>query len=261
MQSPPILRVEAVSKHFGGLKAVDDISLELDRGVVHTIIGPNGAGKTTLFNVIAGALPPSAGRIFLEGKDVTGWRPHEAARHGVGRTFQNIRLFKKLTVLENVLVARVKDSTTSILSSLLPIPRTSVQEQEFVEDALKQLEIVGLAHHHATIAMSLPYGQQRLLEIARVLALHPKALLLDEPGAGLNHGEKAELIGLLSRLRSMGHSILLIEHNMQLVMGVSDCITVLDHGKKLAFGTPTEISKNPEVVRAYLGSEFSDVAT
>ena len=137
MQRPPILRVEAVSRHFGGLKAVDNVSLQLDPGVVHTVIGPNGAGKTTLFNVIAGALPPSGGRILLEGKDVTGWRPHEAARHGVGRTFQNIRLFKKLTVLENVLIARVKDSTTSILSSLLPIPRTSIQEQEFVEDALE----------------------------------------------------------------------------------------------------------------------------
>lgn len=259
MERRPILQVEAVSKRFGGLVAVDQVGLQLKEGTVHTIIGPNGAGKTTLFNLIAGVFPPTSGRILLDGVEVTGWRPDEAARQGVGRTFQNIRLFKKLSVLDNVLVARTKDCHTSVLGSLLPLPGAMRQQEEFKRNALETLDLVGLLQQQDFVSMSLSYGQQRLLEIARALALRPKVLLLDEPGAGMNHTEKSALAEFIGRLREQGNSILLIEHNMQLVMSVSDWITVLDHGRLLAAGTPGDISKNQEVVRAYLGSEFSDV--
>jgi branched-chain amino acid transport system ATP-binding protein len=259
MPSGPILEIEGVSKRFGGLLAVDQVSLQLGAGTVHTIIGPNGAGKTTLFNVIAGVFQPTSGKIWFDGSDVTGWHSHDAARKGVGRTFQNIRLFKKLSVLDNVLVAWTKDSTSSVLGSLLPLPGPRREQGRFAEEALQSLILVGLAHLGDAVSTSLAHGQQRLLEIARALALRPKVLLLDEPGAGLNHGEKIELVGLIGRLRERGYSVLLIEHNMPLVMAVSDWITVLDHGKLLASGRPADLSRNPEVIRAYLGSEFSDV--
>ena len=260
MEKRSILGVEDVSKRFGGLLAVDQVSLQLEAGTVHTIIGPNGAGKTTLFNVIAGVFHPTSGKVRFDGSDVTGWRPHEAARRGVGRTFQNLRMFKKLSVLDNVLVAWTKDSRTSVLGSLLPLPGPKREQRSFAEEAVRILNIVGLGHLKDAVSTSLAHGQQRLLEIARVLALQPKVLLLDEPGAGLNHAEKVELASLVGKLRERGYSILLIEHNMLLVMAVSDWITVLDHGRLLASGTPADIARNPEVVRAYLGSEFSDVA-
>jgi branched-chain amino acid transport system permease protein len=239
----PILRLEGLKKHFGGLKAVDGVDLQVARGTVHALIGPNGSGKTTILNVLNGIYKPTDGRIFVEDEDVTRTRPHERAGRGVGRTFQNIRLFPALSTLENVMIGGQRQNN--------PVGRGDAALRE---RALAALEFVGLRDRAGVIVKNLPYGHRRLVEIARALAGHPKLLLLDEPAAGLNQGEKRALVELLKRLRSAhGLTIFLIEHDMSLVESVSDRITVLNFGKKIAEGTPTEVLRHPDVIAAYLG--------
>lgn len=242
-ETTPLLKLEGMQKHFGGLRAVDGIDLEVARGTVHALIGPNGSGKTTTLNVINGIYKPTGGRIFVDGNDVSQKSPHERAAHGLGRTFQNIRLFPSMSALENVIVGAQRDNN--------PIERGGAALRA---RAMSALDFVGLADKADTIVRSLPYGHQRLVEIARALAGHPKLLLLDEPAAGLNQTEKMELVELLKKLRS-GHGLtmFLIDHDMGLVEKVSDRITVLNFGKKIAEGTPQEVLRNPDVIAAYLG--------
>jgi len=240
--SGPILKLADLQKHFGGLKAVDGISLEVQRGSVHALIGPNGSGKTTSLNVLNGIYRPTAGRIEFDGTDVTGLKPHLRAALGMGRTFQNIRLFPTMTALENVMVGGQRDNN--------PIePGNEALRQR----ALAALAFVGIAERADEVVRNLPYGHQRLVEIARALAGHPKLLLLDEPGAGLNQTEKQELVALLKRLRGHGLTVFLIDHDMGLVEKVSDKITVLNFGKKIAEGSPQEVLNHPDVIAAYLG--------
>jgi len=242
-ETTPLLKLEGMQKFFGGLRAVDGIDLEVSRGTVHALIGPNGSGKTTTLNVVNGIYKPTGGRIYIDGSDVTLKSPHERAAHGLGRTFQNIRLFPSMSALENVIVGAQRDNN--------PIEPGGAALRA---RAMSALQFVGLADKADAIVRSLPYGHQRLVEIARALAGHPKLLLLDEPAAGLNQTEKMELVELLKKLRS-GHglTIFLIDHDMGLVEKVSDRITVLNFGKKIAEGTPQEVLRHPDVIAAYLG--------
>jgi branched-chain amino acid transport system permease protein len=246
-ETTPLLKLEGMQKFFGGLRAVDGIDLEVARGTVHALIGPNGSGKTTTLNVVNGIYKPTGGRIFIDGSDVTLKSPHERAGHGLGRTFQNIRLFPSMSALENVIVGAQRDNN--------PIePGGAALHAR----AMSALQFVGLADKADSIVRSLPYGHQRLVEIARALAGHPKLLLLDEPAAGLNQTEKMELVELLKKLRS-GHglTVFLIDHDMGLVAKVSDRITVLNFGKKIAEGTPQEVLRHPDVIAAYLGDSHA----
>ena len=242
-ETTPLLKLEGLQKYFGGLHAVDGIDLEVARGTVHALIGPNGSGKTTMLNVVNGIYKPTGGHIIIDGNDVTLKSPHERAAHGLGRTFQNIRLFPSMSALENVIVGAQRDNN--------PIEPGA---KALRERAMSALQFVGLADKADTIVRSLPYGHQRLVEIARALAGHPKLLLLDEPAAGLNQTEKMNLVELLKKLRS-GHglTIFLIDYDMGLVEKVSDRITVLNFGKKIAEGTPQEVLRHPDVIAAYLG--------
>lgn len=237
-----ILKLTDLQKHFGGLKAVDGVTLDVASGSVHALIGPNGSGKTTSLNVLNGIYRPTAGSIVFDGSDVTAMRPHQRAALGMGRTFQNIRLFPSMTALENVMVGGQRDNN--------PLPPG---DHALRQRALSALEFVGIAERAHEVVRNLPYGHQRLVEIARALAGHPKLLLLDEPGAGLNQTEKQELVGLLKRLRGHGLTIFLIDHDMGLVEKVSDKITVLNFGKKIAEGSPQEVLNHPDVIAAYLG--------
>jgi len=238
-----LLRLEGLQKYFGGLRAVDGIDLQVARGTVHALIGPNGSGKTTTLNVVNGIYRPTGGRIIVDGTDVTQMSPHERAGHGLGRTFQNIRLFPSMSALENVIVGAQRDNN--------PIAPGA---EALHARAMSALQFVGLEDKANAIVRGLPYGHQRLVEIARALAGHPKLLLLDEPAAGLNQTEKMELVELLKKLRS-GHglTVFLIDHDMGLVEKVSDRITVLNFGKKIAEGTPQEVLRHPDVIAAYLG--------
>ena len=240
--SAPILRLENLQKHFGGVKAVDGIHIEVGRGTVHALIGPNGSGKTTTLNVLNGIYKPTAGRILVDGQDITQDAPHVRAAHGVGRTFQNIRLFPALSVLENVMIGAQRQN-----NPLAP------GEAALRDRAMSALAFVGMQDKAQMIVRNLPYGHQRLVEIARALAGHPKLLLLDEPAAGLNMTEKHELANLLKRLRGHGITIFLIEHDMRLIVQVADKISVLNFGKKIAEGTPDEVLRHPDVIAAYLG--------
>jgi branched-chain amino acid transport system permease protein len=237
-----MLKLSGVSKHFGGVKAVDGIDIDVARGTVHALIGPNGSGKTTTLNVLNGILKPTAGSILLDGRDISHSSPHARAAQGLGRTFQNIRLFPAMSALENVMVGAQRENN--------PIPGGDAALRE---RALAALDFVGLADRAGAIVKSLPYGHQRMVEIARALAGHPKLLLLDEPAAGLNSTEKIELVHLLKRLRGHGLTIFLIEHDMGLIEQVSDRISVLNFGRKIADGAPQEVLRHPEVVKAYLG--------
>ncbi len=241
--SGPLLTLHGLAKHFGGLKAVDGIDMAVNRGTVHALIGPNGSGKTTSLNVVSGIYKPTAGGVVLEGEDVSLLRPHERAGRGIGRTFQNIRLFANLSALENVMVGAQRDGN--------PIPAGN---KALRARAMSALAFVGLADRAHMIVRNLPYGHQRLVEIARVLAGHPRLLLLDEPAAGLNQTEKMNLVELLRRLRGHGLTIFLIDHDMGLVEKVSDRITVLNFGRKIAEGTPQDVLRHPDVVAAYLGT-------
>jgi len=253
-----LLSVKGLAKHFGGLKAVDGVDMEVRRGEIQALIGPNGSGKTTILNMLSGLYVPTAGEISLEGTVITGRKPHVITAHGMARTFQNIRLFGELTVLDNVLIGQHCHSKAGVVPSVLQPASQQAEEAGMRKKALEMLEFVGLRGKEFAQANSLPYGQQRLLELARALASDPKILLLDEPAAGLNANETEALIDLLFRIRDQGITILLVEHDMSLVMNVSDHITVLNFGKKIAEGAAEAIEKNQEVIDAYLGTEVGN---
>jgi branched-chain amino acid transport system ATP-binding protein len=250
-----ILRADKVTIRFGGLVANRDVDFSVPRGRIVSLIGPNGAGKTTFFNQLTGLLSPTSGNITFEGESIVGLTPHEIVERGIGRTFQNIRLFGAMTVLANVMVGRHVRMSAPWWGSLLKLPGVRSEEVATRQRARELLDLVGLRRRvEEQWAKNLPYGDQRRLEIARALASDPKLLLLDEPTAGMNPGETAEMTRLISRLRDeLSLSILLIEHDMKVVMGVSEHITVLDHGEKIAYGTPEEVRSNPMVIEAYLG--------
>jgi branched-chain amino acid transport system ATP-binding protein len=245
--------VDNVTKRFAGLLAVDAVSFAVDAGVVTAVIGPNGAGKSTLFNMMAGALRPSSGRILLEGADVTNWSPEARVRAGVARTFQNIRLFRNLNVLENVLVGRYSRDHTTFGESALFLPRHRKETRRNKERVLELLDLVGIADRRLALPDELSYGDQRRVEIARALAAEPRILMLDEPSAGMIEREADQVMDLLRRLCAEGRTVFLIEHNMRVVMSLSAKVIVINFGKKLAEGAPSEIQENPDVLEAYLG--------
>ena len=256
--SSPLLTMRGLAKHFGGLKAVDGVDMTIRPGEIQALIGPNGSGKTTIINMLSGLYVPTHGEIMFEGTNVTGKRPHSITAVGVARTFQNIRLFGELSVLDNVLIGQHSRSNAGVFRSVIQPPSQKAEEARMRRKALEVLQFVGLRGKEFAMAKSLPYGQQRLLEIARALASDPKLLLLDEPAAGLNPAETETLVELLFQIRAKGVTILLVEHDMSLVMNVSDHITVLNFGKKIAEGNAEQIESNQEVIDAYLGTEVGN---
>ncbi|MCU1583982.1 MAG: branched-chain amino acid transporter ATP-binding protein [Microbacteriaceae bacterium] len=255
-----IMEVKNLTVKFGGLVALDDVSFNIKRGEILGLIGPNGAGKTTCFNAMTGVYKPTSGQVLLEGESLGGRQQHKITRLGLARTFQNIRLFGEMTALENVVVGLDARHGTSVLGALLRVPRHRREERTAIERGMALLEFVGIAENAAVLSRNLSYGHQRRLEIARALATDPKVLCLDEPAAGFNPAEKEELMTLIRAIRSDGYTVLLIEHDMKLVMGVTDRIVVLEFGKKLADGLPAEIRNDPRVVAAYLGEPEDDAA-
>jgi branched-chain amino acid transport system ATP-binding protein len=261
MMKQPILNVTGLTMDFGGIRALDSLDLDVSSGEIVALIGPNGAGKTTFFNCITGIYTPTSGDVFITPPNSTknvslkGLKPNQVTEKGLARTFQNIRLFPKMTVLENVMIGRHCRTKAFIFGAIFRTAATRKEEVDILETSYSILEKVGLAEFANEFADNLPYGDQRRLEIARALATEPLLLLLDEPAAGMNPQETIELDRLIKEISNDGQAILLIEHDMQLVMSLSDRIFVMDYGKKIAQGTPAEIRENPAVIKAYLGEE------
>jgi len=254
-----ILKGLNLRKDFGGVIAVHNVSFAVTRGEIFAIIGPNGAGKTTLFNLISGVFPPTAGELYFKGHRLDRGTPHQRATLGMARTFQNLRLFGNMTVLENVMVGRHTKSRYGLLEAALRLPMAVGEERQIREQACKQLEMIGLSGRANELVGNLSFGQQRLIEIARAMALEPELLLLDEPVAGLTRKEVEELDELIRRLRGDGMTVVLVEHNMEFVMGIADRVMVLDYGQKIADRTPLQVQHNERVIAAYLGAEtFSE---
>lgn len=253
--SEVVLRAEKITQRFGGLTAVSKVDMQVEKNQIVGIIGPNGAGKTTFFNIITGMYNPTEGKVLYREKDITGLKPYKITDLGLARTFQNIRLFENMTALENVIVGMHTRTKAGVIDAIFRTPRHRKEEKVAEEKAEEYLRQTGLYEHRYSLAKSLPYGLQRRLEIARAMASQPEILLLDEPAAGMNEQETADLMQFIRELQEMGYTIILIEHDMKLVMNICEHIYVLDHGELIAHGGPEEIQSNQRVVEAYLGKE------
>lgn len=252
-----LLQIQGLSRSFGGLRAVSNVSFMVREGTIKALIGPNGAGKTTLFNLVSGFLPCDSGSVLFNGEPVQGLKPYQIAAKGISRTFQHIRLFPKMSALENVMVGRHLHGKSGFLSGMLSLPWTGAEEKRIREKSLEVLAFLDIAGLAAADAVSLSYGQQRTVELARALAGEPRLLMLDEPAAGLNMRETAAMAALVEKIRDTGITVLIVEHDMSLVMNISDEVLVLSYGEKIADDVPLAVQKNSEVIRVYLGGDES----